>query len=110
MTGTTPYRRNLYGRKQTRPPKGERLEALETLLPSLQIKLEDGEQLNPASLFPRSFKSIWLEIGFGNGEHLVELMRRHPDRAYIGAEPFINGMSAFLKDIAADPHDNIRVW
>lgn len=53
---------------------------------------------------------VWLEIGFGNGEHLKGLMERHPDHFYIGAEPFINGMSAFLKSIVQMPHNNIRVW
>lgn len=83
---------------------------MDALLPQLQIKLPDNEQLNLASLFPRPHESLWLEIGFGNGEHLAALMRRHPDRAWIGAEPFVNGMGSFLKEIAADSHDNIRVW
>lgn len=102
----------LYGRKQTRPPKGERKEALEELLPKLQIAA-------PPSFTSPLFKGggrvggnseIWLEIGFGNGEHLKALMERHPDRFYIGAEPFVNGMSAFLRSIRDMPHGNIRVW
>ncbi len=51
-----------------------------------------------------------MEIGFGNGEHLSALMRQNLDEAFIGAEPFINGMAAFLKDIRDEPHENIRVW
>jgi tRNA (guanine-N7-)-methyltransferase len=97
----------VYGRKQTRPPKGERKEAFDTLLPALQIS-------SPPSFTSPFFKSeeakIWLEIGFGNGEHLKGLMERHPDRHYIGAEPFINGMAAFLNMIRDMPQDNIRVW
>ncbi|HEY8191509.1 MAG TPA: tRNA (guanosine(46)-N7)-methyltransferase TrmB [Alphaproteobacteria bacterium] len=54
--------------------------------------------------------AIWLEIGFGNGEHLKGQMERHPERMFIGAEPFINGMSAFLNSIRDLPRDNIRVW
>jgi tRNA (guanine-N7-)-methyltransferase len=105
-----PYKRRLYGRKQTRPPGKERQGHMDSLLPRLQIPLKEGEAINTAALFPRPFSEFWLEIGFGNGEHLAAQMRRHSDRAFIGAEPFINGMSAFLKDIAGDPHDNIRVW
>ena len=55
-------------------------------------------------------KDTILEIGFGNGEHLKAMMEQRPDRNYIGAEPFINGMSAFLKSISDMPHHNIRVW
>ena len=43
------------------------------------------------------------------GEHLSALMRRHPENAYFGAEPFLNGMAAFLKDIRGEPHERIRV-
>ncbi len=50
-----------------------------------------------------------MEIGFGSGEHLSALLRRHPDRHYIGAEPFINGMAAFLKDIKDEPDCISRV-
>jgi tRNA (guanine-N7-)-methyltransferase len=105
-----PYKRRLYGRKQTRPPGKERQGHMDSLLPRLQIPIEDGETIDTAALFPRPFPELWLEIGFGNGEHLAELMRRHPDRAFIGAEPFVNGMGAFLKHIAKDLHNNIRVW
>ena len=97
--------RRVYGRKQTRPPKGERLNALETLLPQIQIKLP----LNGA-LFPNSKKETWLEIGFGNGEHLAGLIKRHTDVNFIGAEFFINGMAAFLNHIEDVPHDNIRAF
>jgi len=107
----------LYGRKQTRPPKGERKDALEELLPQLQIVLPfpphpfplPGGEGGRTQVRPGEGQT-WLEIGFGNGEHLKGLMERHPDRFYIGAEPFINGMAAFLRSIRGMPHDNIRVW
>ena len=102
--------RRLYGRRQGRPLKRSRQDVLETLLPRLSVP-KDATALNPADLFGRAPRSLWLEIGFGNGEHLTALLRRHPDRHYIGAEPFINGMSAFLKSIAddADAQDRVRV-
>ena len=106
----TPQKR-VYGRRQGRPLKSSRAEVIETLLPQLALDktllTEDGS-LNPSTLFP-DYKECWLEIGFGAGEHLSALMRRHPENAYIGAEPYINGMSAFLKDIQNDLHDNICV-
>lgn len=96
----------------TRPPGPERQGALDGLLPALAVPedlLTGQGNLDPQTLFAKPFDSFWFEIGFGNGEHLAALMREHPDRAYIGAEPFINGMAAFLKDIRLDPHGNIRV-
>ncbi|MEM7650956.1 MAG: tRNA (guanine(46)-N(7))-methyltransferase TrmB [Pseudomonadota bacterium] len=85
---------------------------MDALLPELSIApetLKEDGTLSPSSLFDAAYQECWFEIGFGAGEHLSALMRRHPDNAYIGAEPYINGMSSFLKDIADEPHDKIRV-
>lgn len=82
------------------------------LLPSLRVpedQLEENATLITPSLFERCYKQHWLEIGFGSGEHLSALIRRHPDHAFIGCEPYVNGMAAFLKDIQYDDHSNIRV-
>lgn len=105
-------RRRVFGRRLGRPLHGERQNALETLLPTLSLTEQDLKQdgtLAPASLFKAKGETV-LEIGFGNGEHLKAMMEARPDRTYIGAEPFINGMSAFLKSIKDMNHDNIRVW
>ena len=103
--------RKFYGRRQSRPLNQSRKEALETLLPLLQ--LDATRAVSPEQLFPAA-KERWLEIGFGSGEHVSGLMRQHPDHAYIGCEPFINGMAAFLKDIHENPPENgyghIRVF
>lgn len=89
-----------------------RLDALEQMLPVLGIPddllYEDGA-LSPADIFGCPTPSLWLEIGFGNGEHLAGLMRQHPEHFYLGAEPFGNGMAAFLKDIKDKPHDKVKV-
>ena len=53
---------------------------------------------------------ICLEIGFGSGEHLLEQARRHPGIQFIGVEPFINGVSALLKDLAESDPGNIRIF
>ncbi len=91
--------KRVYGRRQSRPLNESRQNALETLLPALKIP-EDSvtgtPNIDPASLFDFSPEETWLEIGFGSGEHMAGLMRRHPENAYIGVEPFVNGMAAFL--------------
>jgi len=82
------------------------------LLPKLSVptdSIQEDGTLIPSSLFHFDAKEYWLEIGFGSGEHLSALHRREPDTAWIGCEPYINGMAAFLKDIQDDNHENIRV-
>lgn len=133
---TETAKRRVYGRRLGRPLGGQRQAVMDELLPLLQIDADAVEKgtLDFQSLFPSFLSSrrkpepgseqykpgpglrrddtvnIALEIGFGNGEHLKAMMEQRPERAYIGAEPFINGMSAFLRSIKDMPHDNIRVW
>lgn len=106
-------KRQVHGRRQGRPLSASRQVTLDNVLPSLSLDAtgltQDGT-LNPATLFSKKLPRFVMEIGFGNGEHLANMMRARPDAGYIGAEPFINGMTAFLKEIQDTPQDNIRVW
>lgn len=47
-----------------------------------------------------------LEIGFGAGEHLIELAITNPNKIIIGAEPFINGVASLLAKIT-DTNNNV---
>lgn len=110
----------LYGRRQGRPLGKIRQEAMDSLLPLMQLpslSLTQEGKAEPSSLFSRPFETYWLEIGFGHGEHVHALSRQNSDTGYLTAEPFVNGMAAFLKDVkdvkdvdknAAAP-DNIKV-
>lgn len=107
------HRRNIHGRRQGRPLSFSRQSTLDTLLPTLGLDgdmLREDASVDPAALFEKPVERVVLEIGIGNGEHLANMMAAKPDAGYIGAEPFINGMTAFLKSIADRPLDNIRVW
>lgn len=102
-----------YGRRSGRKLNKTRQSLLDELYPKLQIKetlLDEEGKLDPSSLFDQSLAKMMLEIGFGNGEHLAEMMYRAPDQNFIGAEPFINGMTAFLKEIDERELDhNVRL-
>ncbi|SEN48878.1 tRNA (guanine(46)-N(7))-methyltransferase TrmB [Palleronia pelagia] len=54
-------------------------------------------------------KPVWLEIGFGGGEHLVHQASRNPDVGIIGAEPYINGVAMLLGKIRAAGVGNLAV-
>ncbi len=56
-----------------------------------------------------------LEIGFGAGEHLMDLTISNPDSIIIGAEPYINGIASLLSHITENnvvkpEYKNIRIW
>ncbi len=53
---------------------------------------------------------MWLEIGFGGGEHLAAQAERHPDIGFIGAEPFVNGIASLLTHIEDKKLGNVRIF
>lgn len=67
----------------------------------------DRVQLDVDALF--AGKPLWLEIGFGGGEHLVHQAQTYPDVGIIGAEPYINGVAMLLGKIRAAKVDNLKV-
>ena len=52
---------------------------------------------------------VWLEIGFGAGEHLAAQAKAHPQTGFIGCEPFINGVAKLLTSIQTYNLKNIRI-
>ncbi len=102
-----------YGRRAGRKLNKTRQDALDRFLPQLEITpdlLTEQGDLSLNILFPEEREKIILEIGFGSGERLAEMMRRHPNNNYIAAEPFSNGMSAFLLEVSEfEKTDNLRV-
>jgi len=64
--------------------------------------------VDPAALCPGA-REIWLEIGFGGGEHLVAQAEANPDVGLIGAEPFVNGVAKALTQIEERGLTNVRV-
>ena len=54
----------------------------------------DRAPLDLDALFKGS--PVWLEIGFGSGEHMIHQARHNPDVGIIGAEPYVNGVATAL--------------
>lgn len=54
-------------------------------------------------------RDVWLEIGFGGGEHMVHQASQNPDVGFIGCEPYINGVAMLLGKIREAGCDNIRI-
>ena len=67
-----------FGRIKSRAIKPKQAALFDTLLPDIAVPDPRAGPLDPAALMPRA-KAVWLEIGFGGGEHLGEQAARHPD-------------------------------
>jgi tRNA (guanine-N7-)-methyltransferase len=80
------------------------------LLPRLAINLPASGQLDIAALFGNARPSIWLDIGFGGGEHLAQVAEQHPQTGFIGCEVFENGIVKLLAQIEQRRLDNIRIF
>ncbi len=102
-----------YAARGSRKLSARQMRLVEELLPAIAVPLAaaDGKpaSLEPASLFDPAPREIWLEIGFGGGEHLVEQARRHPDIGLIGCEPFPDGVAKALTGIDAGGLENVRL-
>ncbi|MGE3876921.1 MAG: tRNA (guanosine(46)-N7)-methyltransferase TrmB [Parvibaculaceae bacterium] len=96
---TEARRFQLYGRRKGKALRPHHAKLIAELLPKLAF--------DPARLDTR--KPARLEIGFGGGEHLAHQAALHPDVAFIGAEPFINGVAKLLALIEAKNLHNISV-
>jgi tRNA (guanine-N7-)-methyltransferase len=97
---------HFYGRRKHRAMNGGRIDiGHEFVLPDniLEQTIVDPQMICPD-------KEIWLEVGFGSGEHLVGQAIANPDIGLIGCEAFINGVSAAAKNIVANDLRNIRLW
>ena len=55
-------------------------------------------------------KKIWLEVGFGNGHHLVELAKRNYDKLIVGSEVYENGVGTTCFSLFQNKIQNARVF
>ena len=63
-----------------------------------------------SSLSLETKKTIWLEVGFGNGQHLVELAKRNSDKLFIGSEVYENGVATACFSLFQNKIENVRVF
>jgi tRNA (guanine-N7-)-methyltransferase len=112
MTDNTPPLKSrplrTFGRTGGRALSARQQTLIDTLLPELAVPASEPGALNPSDMFGDN-RDIWLEIGFGGGEHLVGQARLNPDVGFIGCEPFVEGMAKALTGIKASDLNNVRL-
>ena len=83
--------------------------ALDELWPDFGVDIENPPQaLDLAKLFGRDAPKV-LEIGFGNGDSLVELAAGHPEQDYVGVEVHEPGVGHCLIGIREAGINNLRL-
>ena len=81
-----------------------------TVLPRLAVDLSARSPASVSALFPHEPERVFLEIGFGGGEHLVHEAERDPGAGLIGVEPFIAGMAKAVSAVDALGLANVRFY
>ncbi len=108
---TTPQRPHgplrSYGRIKARQIKARQADLLTERLP--QLSLDPSAPIDPQALKPDAAE-IWLEIGFGGGEHMAAQAARRPDVLILGAEPFLNGVASALRHVDEQGLHNVRLY
>lgn len=97
-----------YGRRKGKTLRAHHAGLMDELLPRVEI----GDKVKIAdlsALFPRPPREVWLEIGFGGGEHLAQRAEENRDVGFIGCEPFVNGVAKALALIDEKGLDNVRI-
>lgn len=106
--------RNFYGRRHGKKLRDGQADLIENRLAELApagVSWAENPERRPIDLgamFPKA-DEVWLEIGFGGGEHLLAMAKRYPYVGLIGCEPYINGVAKLLSAEGRMPVDNIAI-
>ncbi len=99
--------RHVYGRTKGKSLRSHQANLMETLFPRVSISLAE-DMIVPRALFA-DVDDVWLEIGFGGGEHLAHQAAANPRLGILGCEPFINGVAKLVAEIHAHGLTNVRI-
>lgn len=95
-----------FGRIKGRNIKVEKIPFIEDSLENYLVNLgalKNLKEKNPA-------QGIILEIGFGYGENLIWEAKIQPEKIFIGAEVYINGLAKIISQIRGKNIQNIFLW
>ena len=99
-------RRSLYGRSRGKALRSGQERLLADAMPKVELATD---ALRQPGLFPFEPREVWLEIGFGSGEHLIDRAVTNLDVGLVGCEPFLNGVAAALAGIEREKLGNVRL-
>lgn len=98
-----------FGRRGGRALSGRQKTLMNQFLPRLRVPHAAPESLDPTRLFDRA-DQIWLEIGFGGGEHVSGQAAARPNVGILASEVFFEGIAKLLGQIEDESLANVRVW
>jgi tRNA (guanine-N7-)-methyltransferase len=109
-SSSLPPHDRLHGRRRGRRLRAAQQDLLGAALPRRRIALGDLGPAGPAALFPTRPEAVWLEIGFGGGEHLAWQAAAHPAVGLIGCEVFQGGIVSALRHLEEARLGNVELF
>jgi tRNA (guanine-N7-)-methyltransferase len=116
IASVKPQPDRLYGRQRSHPLRARQEWLMQVVLPVAAFPAEYSA--SPERAFPDSVTEIWLEVGFGGGEHARALAAAYPTAGLIACEVFENGLCSMLSALVPDDGSekipplptNLRLW
>ena len=103
-------RRQLYGRRVGRALTTDLERLIATRLPPLRLDLSRPAPGSLSEIFGAPVEDVWLEIGFGGGEHLLWQADNHRAIGIIGCEPFLSGVAKLVRGIDEAGLQTVRLY
>lgn len=103
------FAEKFFGRRAGQTLRDNHVRLVENLLPKLRVPDRADCLHDPSALFEDPVSEVWLEVGFGGGEHLAWQAAANPHVGLIGGEPFINGVAKLLSLVEAGGLSNVRI-
>lgn len=101
--------RQLYGRRVGRALTDDLERLIATRLPPLRLDLSRPAPQPLSGIFAVPVQDVWLEIGFGGGEHLFWQAEQHRSTGFIGCEPFISGVAKLVRSVEEEGLGTVRL-
>ena len=101
-----------FGRRKGPSLSDRKTGLMEDVLPRISVIVPEdkNDSIDLDSLFGGKKAQVWLEIGFGKGEHLAWQAQANPDFGLIGCEPYLNGVAGLVTQVAEQGIENIRIY
>ena len=99
--------RNFYGRRKGKHLKDSARQRVAEDLGRVRLGGVDWDENPDRAPLALPEREVWLEVGFGGGEHLAHQARANPGALILGAEPYLDGVAKLLALL--DGVENVRI-
>lgn len=102
-------KKKIFGRKKGYPLKLEKQKQFNQVFPQLRLNIEDNTYNDVILEFPSKVDTIYLEVGFGSGEHIKWQLENNINIGFFCCDPYINGVANLIASLDKKLHSRIKI-